>query len=210
MAIKKDIITHLPLFIGLTDKELSEIADNTVFALHHHKKGSVIAQADSPCKELIILTNGDIETETVADDKSYRLTETLHAVHCIEPEKLFGMEQRFRTSYSAATACEALVIDQYLIVRLNYINMLCRKAQQTEHNPWKACPADLKQRVVKFVKDRVLYPAGSKKLYITMNRLSMELGCSRLEVSIALNQLAHQERIILKRGIIEIPALQLL
>jgi DNA-binding GntR family transcriptional regulator len=43
-----------------------------------------------------------------------------------------------------------------------------------------------------------------------MKKLAFHLGCSRLEVSNALNALADQERLILKRGIIEIPALQLL
>jgi hypothetical protein len=43
-----------------------------------------------------------------------------------------------------------------------------------------------------------------------MVQLAKEVGYARLEISKALNALADAERIILKRGIIEIPALQLL
>lgn len=215
----KDNIAQLPIFMGLSESELSEIASNVPFAQHHHKKGSVIINAESTCNEMVIVTQGTMECETKSDDNSYRLVENIHAIHTLEPDKLYGLEQRYRSTYYALTPCESIaiakdkfheLIDKYLIVRLNYLNMICRKSQKLEHNPWKACPADMKQRIVRFVKERSQYPAGSKKLFITMVHLASELSCSRLDVSVALNELANMERIILKRGIIEIPALQLL
>lgn len=217
--MQKEIIAQLPIFMGLSDKEVSEIATRVPFAQHHHKKGSIIVEAESPCNEMIIVTLGTMECETESDDNSYRLVENIHAIHVLEPDKLYGLEQRYRTTYRAMTSCESIaiskdrfheLIDSYLIVRLNYMNMICRKVQKLEHNPWKACSTDIKQRITKFIKERSIHPAGSKKLFITMVHLANELGCSRLEVSIALNELALKERIILKRGIIEIPALQLL
>lgn len=205
--------------MGLSDKEISEIASNVPFAQHHHKKGSVIAEAESVCNELVIVTQGTMECETKSDDNSYRLIEHLHATHTLEPDKLYGLEQRYRSAYRAVTPCESMAITKdkflellgkYLIIRLNYLNMICRKSQKLEHNPWKACSGDIKQRIARFIKDRSQHPAGSKKLFITMVHLANELYCTRLEVSNALNELANNERIILKRGIIEIPALQLL
>jgi CRP-like cAMP-binding protein len=219
MAISKDIISCLPLFMGLSDKELSEIAGEVSFALHHHKKGSIIAESGKPCNGLITIINGQVTCETVADDHSYRLLESIHTMHVVEPNKLFGLQLRYASTYHALTSCETIEISKEgllellstnFIVRLNYLNMLCRSSQTTEHNPWKACPPNLEGRIVQFVKNRVKHPAGSKTIYITMKRLANELCTSRLEVSIALNNLANQERIILKRGIIEIPALQLL
>jgi CRP-like cAMP-binding protein len=217
--MQKEIIAQLPIFMGLSEKEIAEIASNVPFAQHHHKKGATIIDAESVCNELIIVTSGTMDCETESDDNSYRLVENLHAIHTLEPDKLYGLEQRYRSAYRATSPCESIaiakekfheLIDKYLIVRLNYMNMICRKAQKLEHNPWKACSSDMKQRIAKFVKDRSQHPAGSKKLFITMVRLANEMGCSRLEISAALNELADLERIILKRGIIEIPALQLL
>ena len=219
MAIQKDIIKQLPLFMGLGEKELAEIAEFKPFALHHHKKGAVIKEAETISDELVIITKGDFEIETKSDDNSYRLTEMMHNVHIIEPDKLFGLVQRYRSTYKAQGPCETVVIskeclheliDTFLVVRLNFMNIVCRKAQLLEHSPWKACSSDLCQRIVKFVRDRARHPAGSKTIHITMKTLAEELGCSRLDVSIALNKLADNERIILTRGIIEIPALQLL
>lgn len=219
MAIQKDIISRLPLFMGLSDKELTEIASDVSFALHHHKKGSVIAESGNVCNVLITVTGGQIACETVSDDHSYKVVENIHTTHTIEPNKLFGLWLRFSSTYYALTPCESVeitkeslheLIGRNFIVRLNFLNMLCRQSQQTEHTAWKVCPKTLEERIVQFIKNRVQHPAGSKSVYITMKKLANELGSSRLDVSNALNRLANQERIILKRGIIEIPALQLL
>lgn len=219
MAISKDIIKHLPLFIGLSNKELDEISRQVSFTMHHHKKGSVIVRSGKACTTLVTIINGQTECETISDDNSYRLEETIQAIYVIEPDKLFGLEQRYRSSFRALTPCETLeiskdnlheLIGKYLIVRLNYLNIICRNAQKLEHNPWKAQSQDLKKIIAAFIKNRVHHPAGSKRLYIKMTDLAKELNTSRWAVSIALNEMAEEERIILKRGIIEIPALQLL
>ncbi len=219
MAINKDIIMHLPLFMGLTNKELDEISRNISFNLHHHKKGSVIVLSGNTCNALVTITTGVAECTTVSDDNSYKLEETMPAIHVIEPDKLFGLEQRYRSTFRALTPCNTLeiskdslheLIGKYLIVRLNYLNLVCRNSQKLEHNPWKAMPKDTKQSIVAFIKNRVHHPAGSKCLHIKMTDLAEELNSSRWAVSNALNELADEERIILKRGIIEIPALQLL
>lgn len=219
MALQKDKISRLPLFMGLSELELDRISSEVSFSIHHHKKGSVIAEAGNVCSGLITVTIGQMACETVSDDHSYRVVEEIHNIHTIEPNKLFGLQLRYASTYHALTSCETIEISKEnllellasnFIVKLNYLNMLCRCSQTTEHNPWKACPSNLEGRIVQFVKNRVYHPAGSKTIYITMKRLANELCTSRLEVSIALNNLANQERIILKRGIIEIPALQLL
>jgi CRP-like cAMP-binding protein len=219
MALQKDKIARLPLFMGLSEIDLDRISSEVSFSIHHHKKGAVIAEAGKVCSGLITVTIGQVACETVSDDHSYRVVEEIHNIHTIEPNKLFGLQLRYASTYHALTSCETIEISKEgllellstnFIVRLNYLNMLCRNSQTTEHNPWKACPPNLEGRIVQFVKNRVKHPAGSKTIYITMKRLANELCTSRLEVSIALNNLANQERIILKRGIIEIPALQLL
>ncbi len=219
MAINKNTIAQLPLFIGLSNNELNEIAQKVSFTQHHHKKGAAITRSGNRCTSLITIANGTVEAETVADDNSYLLTENLHAVYTIEPDKVFGLEQRYRSTYRALTSCDTVeiskdslleLIGKYLIVKINYLNIVCRNTQKLEHNPWKVHPTDTKQAIVAFIKNRVKHPAGSKCLHIKMTDLAEELSASRGAVSQALNELAEQERIILRRGIIEIPALQLL
>ena len=116
------------------------------------------------CSGLITVTIGQVACETISDDHSYRVVEEIHNIHTIEPNKLFGLQLRYASTYHALTSCETIEISKEgllellstnFIVRLNYLNMLCRNSQTTEHNPWKACPPNLEGRIVQFVKNRV-------------------------------------------------------
>lgn len=203
----------------MSQRQIEEIAHETHFNLHHHKKGTTIIDAGVVCDSLVIVTEGWIEIDTFADNNSYHLTEIVQAPQNIEPDKLFGLSPCYHSTYRAYTSCESITIPkeslntiytQSVIARLNLMNAICRRAQQLERQPWKIAPDDLKERIARFIKNHSHYPAGKKTLYIKMKQLAMELNASRLDVSIALNIMAEEEKIILKRGIIEVPALQLL
>ena len=137
----------------------------------------------------------------------------------IEPDKLFGLTTNYLSSYVAQTSCDTLSISkeqllslfaQHLIVRLNFLNAISRQTQHYESLPWQGNNTDPSHCITNFIKHRCRYPYGRKTLYITMQQLADELNISRLEVSVALNQMQQQEKIILRRGIIEVPALQIL
>jgi CRP-like cAMP-binding protein len=209
----------LPLFIGLTKTELEEIVREYHFNLGHQKKGSVIVDENEVCQSLIFVVDGWVEVCTYNDPRVYRVVETMQTPMMIEPDKMFGLTQRYHSSYVAQTACDTIALpkeelmhmmERYLIVKLNMLNMLCRKIQVLERQPWRQRTIDLKARVIMFFREHVQYQAGKKIFYIKMTQLAMEVNDSRLNVSIVLNELERDERIILKRGIIEIPALQIL
>ena len=219
MSIQKEIISGLPIFLGLTKRELESISQSVSFTMRHYKKGAVMAAADDVANDIIFITSGWFEAESVADSRAYRIVELLQSSHTVEPDKLFGLNRHYRATYRALTPCEVITISKdsllellgnYLIVRLNFLNIICRKSQHLEHNPWRACSQTLKGRITDFIKCHSLYPAGNKRLYIKMTQLAAEVNDSRLDVSLALNEMAREEHIILKRGIIEIPAMQLL
>lgn len=214
MIIKTE---NIPLFTGMTQPEMDEVTKD--LKIHHHKRGSVIVERGTECVSLVILVDGWIEAETTSYSGSYRMVEAIQAPQILEPDKLFGISHSYHTTYRAINGCESIVIpktkimslfEKHLVVRLNMLNIICRRAQIMERLPWSHTPQDVIGQIVQFVKKRCLYPAGKKTLYITMKQLAEELNINRDTVSEALNTLADKERIILKRGKIEIPALQLL
>ncbi len=216
---RSELLKEMPLFIGLSKNDLVNVVQNTHYNRKHYKKGSTIITEGDICDSLFIVTNGWICASTHNDNHAYRIEETIQSLIMLEPDKLFGMTTTYHSSYFAHTTCEAIEItkeeiirltEQYLIVRLNLLNIICRKTQHLEHLPWMKCTNNATSAIIAFVKKHVYYPAGKKVLHIKMLQLAKELGYSRLEISNALNGLADAERIILKRGIIEIPALQLL
>jgi hypothetical protein len=53
-------------------------------------------------------------------------------------------------------------------------------------------------------------PTGQKSFHILMTRLADEVGDSRLDVSRALNQMQYDGLVVLHRGRIEVPQIELL
>lgn len=212
-------LKDLPLFMGLSKKDLEEAIKHTHYGRKHYKKGAIITEEGTQCNSLFFVTEGWVRIETQNDSHAYRMEETIQATIIIEPDKLFGMTTTYHSTYIAQTTCEVLevtkdeimrLMEQFLIVRLNLLNIICRRTQHLEHLPWTTCTDNAIDAITAFIKSHVHHPAGKKILYIKMTQLAKELGYGRLEISKALNALADAERIILKRGIIVIPALQIL
>lgn len=216
---REALLKNMPLFMGLSRTDFEEAVKMTHYNRKHYKKGAIITSEGTPCESLFFVSEGWVRIATESDNHAYRIEETMQAPVIIEPDKLFGMTTSFHSTYIAHTTCEVMemskdeimnLMEHYLIVRLNLLNIICRKTQHLEHLPWTACPDNAVSAIITFVKSHVQYPAGKKILFIKMVQLAKELCYGRSEISKALNSLADAERIILKRGIIEIPALQLL
>ena len=219
MALSVNDISNLPLFIGLTQSELKDIATLTHFDHRHHKKGFCFIKEYSLCNSLVFVIRGRVAVDTYTNNRSYHVTEQVGSPMIIEPDKLFGLTTHYRSSYTALTPCDTLamhkeelmkVLSKHIVARLNFLNIICRKTQHTDSMMWHNNPANLKERIVTFIRKHSTHPTGSKTLYIKMAQLAAELHYSRLEVSIALNALQDEEKIILRRGIIDVPEVQLL
>jgi ABC-type metal ion transport system substrate-binding protein len=73
---------------------------------------------------------------------------------------------------------------------------------------WRRAPQTLEDRIVRFLLDHAVYPAGPKSVQILMTRLAMEVNDSRLNVSRALNAMQQRGLLRLHRGHIEVPSLE--
>ena len=100
------------------------------------------------------------------------------------------------------------LLDDFLIIRLNLLNLLATQSQRRGRWPWRKAPSDLRQRIIRFFLDHSVYPAGPKTFRILMNQLAQEVNDSRLDVSQVLNAMQDENLLRLRRGIIEIPSLE--
>jgi hypothetical protein len=98
--------------------------------------------------------------------------------------------------------------DEFLIFRINLLNLLATQTQKLLHRPFRHRPDTLDERIIRFLSERCVHPAGPKNLYILMARLAEEVGDSRLDVSRALNRLQRDGLVILHRGRIEVPRME--
>ena len=212
-----DQLLQFPIFLGMSRDDLSQVAAHTKFDFVKEEADKVLIGNDTACTSLCLLLTGTVSVETRSDDGSYTLTEQLTAPVILQPEALFGYCQRYTHTVRTRTAVSVLRLErrevfrlseEFLIFRINLLNLLATQAQKKLHQPWRRRPENLEDRLVRFVADRCLHPAGPKTLHILMTQLAAEVGDSRLDVSHALNALQDKGLLTLHRGRIEIPHME--
>ena len=214
-----DKLIELPLFIGISTDELSDIVGQTKFGFHKLAVDRPLVSTDDKCTQLFFLMSGTLRVVSYADNYRYRIEEELSAPAVIQPEHLFGLQQRYTKDFIAHTDCSLLsldkaevlrLLDSYLIFRLNLLNSISMQAQRMSRIPWRQQSSDIRQQFINFLRLRCLTQAGCKVLRIRMEELAKELHQSRLNVSRMLNALQNEGLLTMSRGIIIVPQLETL
>ena len=212
-----DQLLQFPLFLGMSRDELTDIVGHTKFEFLKDSAHHTIIASGSACTHLYFLLSGTVSVETRSDDGSYVLTEQLSSPAILQPEAVFGYQQSYTHSFTSLSSVAILRIERseivrltqdFLIFRINLLNLLATHTQKLLHRPWRRAPQSLRERIARFISDHCVYPAGAKTLRIHMTQLATEVGDSRLDVSRALNSLQDDGLIRLRRGIIEVPQLE--
>jgi len=212
-----DKLLQFPLFQGMSRDDLELVAGHTRFGFSKVAEGKVLAREGSVCRHLHFLISGMIRVESYADDHSYKVTEQLQAPFILQPESIFGYNQRFTHTFVALTDVSLITIDKeevvrlsedFLVFRLNLLNIFATQAQKLSRQQWRQCPQSLRERIVRFFVQRCVYPAGTKHFQILMNQLARELNDSRLNVSRVLNEMSGERLLNLSRGRVEIPSME--
>ena len=210
-------LLELPLYQGMSRNDIKQVVTSTRFKHISYAEGKVIVSEGDICDRLLFLIDGIIDATGRADDNGYSITERLYAPGILQPERIFGLTQRFTRTFMAAGNCRFISLDKidalaladsYEIFRLNLLNIVCTKSQRLTRYPWRIQPKDIRSKIVRFIEARSLRPAGEKTMTITMERLGLELGESRLNVSRELNAMDNEGAISLRRGRIHIAALE--
>lgn len=212
-----DSLLRFPLFQGLSRTELLQLAGQTKFGFQKLAMGKSVVHEGDTCHQFLFLVSGSLSVSTVSDDRRYTVIERLSAPWLLQPESLFGAHPHYVSDVTTLSESHFITLtkdevmrlfDDFLIIRLNLLNMLATQSQRRGRWPWRKAPADLRQRIVRFFLDHSLYPAGAKEFRILMNQLALEVGDSRLDVSHVLNAMQAEGLLHLRRGIIEISSLE--
>lgn len=206
-----------PLFQGMSRDDLALVAGHTRFGFSKMDAGTTVVAEGDDCLQMYFLVNGTLRVETTSDDRGYTVVEQLEAPVILQPEVVFGYTQRYTHTYLAQTDANFIIVgkdevlrlsEDFLVFRLNLLNMFATQTQKTSRLLWQHVPDSLQNRIVRFFAQHCVYPAGPKVFHILMNRLADELNDSRLNVSRALNDLQREGKIVLRRGRVEIPLME--
>lgn len=214
-----DTLLQLPLFQGLAKNDFTSILDKVKIHFLKRKAGDTVALGGEDCRELVFLLNGSLVSKTSDRDELYTFYEAINAPFLIEPYSLFGWSTKYVSTYTALTACNLVTIEKayllselnnYEIIRLNYLNILSNRAQNLHDRLWTNLPESLHDRIVEFILLHSYVPGGEKRLKIKMDDLAKLLSSTRIRVSRALNEMQDKHWLTLHRGEIRIPDISLL
>lgn len=202
------LLSHLPLFQGMSSSEFDEIIANTRLGFSKVAKGECIVHEGKNVAGLIFVLKGEAEAQTYSDDWGFNVVEKITVPCVLQPERLFGLTQRYSARFTAATDCQLLSIAKSEITklttnsevfRLNFLNILCTQTQRMQHIPWRHRPSDIRRKIAMFIADHSIRPAGYKIVNIDMVRLGHEISESRLNVSRELKRMEAERLILTKR-----------
>ena len=212
-----DQLLQFSLFQGMSRADLMEVVTHTKFGFSKLAAGKTVVKEGNDCKQLFFLTNGTIECETQNDDRTCRVVESISAPYSLQPERLFGLTQRYSKTFVALTECRLVSVskaemlrlsEEHMIFQLNLLNIISTQSQRITHQPWRVHPQGIRNKIIRFVETHSMRPAGEKTLYIKMETLATLIAESRLNVSRELNAMQQEGLISITRGIIRVPALE--
>ena len=212
-----DQLLRFSLFQGMSHADLMEVVTHTKLGFNKLPNGKNIAKEGEICTHLTFLTHGSLQCETVSDDGSCKVVESIKAPYIIQPDRLFGLSQRYSSTFKTSSPCNFITIDKQevfllletqLVFRLNLLNILATENQRLHRRAWRTAPKSLRERLVRYFFSRCLYPAGPKTFYVLMKQIADDLNDSRLDISRALNDMQRDQQLTLHRGRIEIPSLE--
>lgn len=213
MAGVIDKLQASPLFLGMSQHEMHGVVERTKFHFAKIDAGKFIARDSRPCQSITILLSGEVAVSRESDDHQYRLTEYIHAPATLHVADIFGRSLRYTADYRSLTECSVVqiprtdvmrLLDEQLIFRLNVINIMALTYAKETARPFKAIPDTLRQRIIRFITDRCIWPTGTKVLSIKMSTLRGILSVGRDLLSAELNAMQRDGILQLSRGKITI------
>lgn len=212
-----DQLLQFPLFQGMSRDDLEIIAGHTRFGFVKVAAGKSIARIGEACTQLGFLINGTVRVETYGDEHRYMVVEQVAAPYILQQEAIFGYYQSYTHHFIAESDVNLLMIakeevlrlsEDFLVFRLNLLNQFATQTQKHIHQVWQRCPRTLRERLIRFLVQHCIYPAGPKSVHVLMEKLAEEFNDSRLNVSRVLNQLQAEGLVELHRGRVDIPQLE--
>lgn len=210
-------LLQLPLFQGMTKKEIYEVISRVKLDFTNYQAGDEIVLQGDPCKSLVYIISGQMSAEYRDPHSRFILTEKINNVGLIEAYNMFGMTPRYSRTYIFDTNGVTLKIDKAMllnqlminyIAKINMLNTTCNQYHQTL-KLLRDFPEDTVQdKITKFILSFSSTTRGEKELRIKMTDLADIVHETRLNVSKALNQMQEDNLISLQRNFINIPDIE--
>lgn len=219
-------LTSIPLFWGISGDDLAIIMDRVELLDIKLLPGEVFVGSGDVCQGMAIVRDGIMSRKRVyhagtfvnsrkqKTDLSYQVTETLSPGFILEPEILFGLEQRHRNTWTAVTTCHLTLIGKddirqtlmYVPVwRINFLNLLCTQLQRSQEDGLPMVTPDDTGRVRQFISRHCSINGETMQTDITLEQLGHFLGMERRMVSSVIAELEGLGQLVKERKRLFVP-----
>lgn len=211
------LLASLPLFLGMSKPDISDAVTSGMATCMHVADGTTVAHDGDTCSRLLILAHGTISAVGDADDHAYRLEEQLSAPCVIQPERVFGLYNRYSRTFTTQGRCIIVSIDKsnvvklsdtHQIFRINLLNAVSTQTQRLTRAPWRHDNGSLCQRLTGFISARCLSATGRKVLYVKRDVLAHMLHTNERYVADTLHQMREDGLLLTRRGQIVVEAME--
>ena len=113
-----DQLLRFSLFQGMSHADLMEVVTHTKLGFLKLSTGKYLVKEGDSCTHLSFLTHGSLLCETVSDDGACKVVEYIKAPYIVQPDRLFGLSQRYTSTFKADSHCNFITIDKQEVLLL--------------------------------------------------------------------------------------------
>lgn len=226
MSLTYSQLASIPLFMGISGDDLAVILDRVELLDINLRPGEVFVSSGDVCQCMAIVREGMVRRQTEyyrgtfinsrkqETEIRYQIEELLKPGFILEPEILYGLENRHRNSWMAETSCQLTLIGKedirqtlmYVPVwRINLLNLLCTQLQRCQESVLHSVSPDEVTRTLQFFLNHATLGGESLETDITLEQMGYCLGISRRTMSSVITELEDQGLVRKSRQRIIVP-----
>lgn len=155
-----ELLCSLPLFRGVSENAIREVAGSTKFHFLKYPDSETIVSAGDPCSHLAFVISGSVRTELSNSNGRFIVRQTLTAPAVLAPDFLFGRRTQYPATVIAIGEVSIIKISKADYMRIlktdeifvfNYLNTLSVNAQKAVEGIISLTDGSLEKRVAFWV-----------------------------------------------------------
>src|SRR5574344_1001115 len=204
-----ETLLQLPIFQGITLYDFNDLMGKLKWHFNKYQPGDVIVKAGERCDEMVCILSGSTSFTTDSPNKLFSITEYMDRPFIVEPYSMYGLDYSFKSTYVATSEVTTgsftklsflTIVNDFLICRLNIINMLCHRNQALYNKLWADnAQNDFKSKIIRFILLHCENTEGKKLLRVKLYDFATLINTSHVNTSLTLNQMEKEGLIKLGR-----------
>jgi CRP-like cAMP-binding protein len=207
--ISNSILTNCPLFLGLEEKEISDLIEGSTARTRGFARGSQVAQAGEEVHFLHIILSGSVRGEMIDFTGKVIKIEDIHPPRPLASAFLFGKQNRYPVTITANEDSRILSIprDDFLQIMqadgrvlTNYLDSISNRSQFLSSKIRFLSFSTIREKLAQYLLDLSKAQGGNAvKLPHSQSQLAEMFGVTRPSVGRAISEM-NREGLIRAEG----------